>query len=189
MLLQPVKSVPFTFAKTPIEGVYVVTPKAFEDNRGFFMETYAKPAFEAAGIKGDLVQQNHSRSVRGVLRGLHFQKDPFSQAKLVRCTRGEIFDVAVDIRRSSPAYGKWTSLVLSESNKNMLYMPRGFAHGFVTLSEIAEVQYSVDNAYAPTHEAGVIWSDPRLAIKWPMTNPILSDKDQRWPTLDQLNLG
>jgi len=153
------------------------------------METYAKSAFESAGIKGELVQQNHSRSVRGVLRGLHFQTDPYAQAKLVRCTRGEVFDVAVDIRKESPTFGKWVSATLSESNRDMLYVPRGFAHGFVTTSDTAEVQYSVDNHYAPDYEQGIVWNDPEVNIRWPTSNPILSKKDANWPRLSQLVLG
>jgi dTDP-4-dehydrorhamnose 3,5-epimerase len=177
---------PFTFTKTPIEGLYVVTPQVFEDNRGFFLETYAKSAFEAAGIKGELVQLNHSKSSRGVLRGLHFQREPFAQAKLVRCTRGEIFDVAVDMRKGSPTFGKWVSAILSEKNKQMLYIPRGFAHGFLAISESVEVEYSVDNAYAPDYEGGIIWKDPKLAIRWPIERPTLSDKDKGWPTLSEV---
>jgi len=179
----------FTFAKTSIDGLYLITPTAFEDSRGMFMETYAKSAFEAEGIRGDLVQENHSRSVRGVLRGLHFQKEPCAQAKLVRCTRGEVLDVAVDIRKGSPAFAKWESFWLSESNRSVLYIPRGFAHGFLTISDIAEVQYSVDNAYAPDHEGGIIWNDPQLAIEWPIEHPILSEKDKSWPRLSELKLG
>lgn len=180
---------PFTFAKTSIDGLYVVTPRAFEDSRGFFLEAYAKSAFEAVGIRGELVQQNHSKSIRGVLRGLHFQREPVAQAKLVRCTRGEILDVAVDIRKSSPTFGRWVSFPLSESNRNMLYIPRGFAHGFLTVSDVAEVQYSVDNVYAPDHEGGIIWNDPQLAIEWPIEHPILSDRDRSWPRLSELKLS
>jgi dTDP-4-dehydrorhamnose 3,5-epimerase len=179
---------PFTFAKTSIDGLLLVTPRVFGDGRGFFMETYAKPAFEAAGIRGELVQQNHSRSSRDVLRGLHFQREPYAQAKLVRCTRGEIFDVAVDLRKGSSTFGRWESAALSESNRNMLYVPRGFAHGFLAMSDVVEVEYSVDNAYAPDHEGGVIWNDPQLAIKWPTERPNLSDKDRAWPALSQLKL-
>ena len=178
---------PFAFTKTSIDGLYVITPRAFEDDRGFFMETYTKSAFEAAGIKGELVQQNHSKSVRGVLRGLHFQKYPYAQSKLVRCTRGEVFDAAVDIRRDSPTFCKWESVNLSESNRSMFYVPRGFAHGFLTMSDIAEVQYSVDNVYAPDSEGGIIWNDPDVGITWPIVNPILSKKDTSWPRLSQLD--
>jgi dTDP-4-dehydrorhamnose 3,5-epimerase len=180
---------PFTFTRTSIQGVFEVVPRVFEDGRGFFMETYAKSGFESAGIYGEMVQQNHSKSIRGVLRGLHFQREPYAQAKLVRCTSGEIFDVAVDLRKGSPTFGKWVSVTLSDSNKRMLYVPRGFAHGFLTISDVAEVQYSVDNAYAPDYEGGVIWNDPRLAIDWPMERPILSEKDKKWPRLGELKLG
>jgi len=178
----------FTFTKTSIDGVLVVNPRSFEDERGFFMETYAKTAFEAAGIPGEVVQLNHSMSVRGVLRGLHFQRDSYAQAKLVRCTRGEVLDVALDIRRGSPTFGKWISVVLSESARNMIYVPRGFAHGFLTTSDVAEVQYSVDNEYSPEHEGGVIWNDPDLGIPWPISSPILSKRDAGWPRLAQLRL-
>lgn len=181
-------TLPFTFSKTAISGLEVITPRVFEDSRGFFMETYAKAPFEIAGIRGELVQLNHSRSTRGVLRGLHFQRAPFAQAKLVRCSRGEILDVAVDIRSGSPTRGKWVSLSLSESNRKMLYVPRGFAHGFLTVSDVAEVQYGVDNVYAPDHEGGLVWNDPELAIDWPIKRPILSEKDRAWPRLSQLDL-
>jgi dTDP-4-dehydrorhamnose 3,5-epimerase len=180
---------PFTFAKSSIDGVYLISPKVYGDERGFFMEAYAKGAFESVGLRGDMVQQNHSRSVKGVLRGLHFQTKPFAQAKLVRCTRGEILDVAVDLRRESPTLGKWIAVSISEFNKNMHYVPRGFAHGFLTISDIAEVQYSVDNEYAPTQEGGVAWNDPQLAIKWPVTNPILSERDKKWPRFRDLDLS
>jgi dTDP-4-dehydrorhamnose 3,5-epimerase len=168
--------------------VLEITPRAFEDDRGLFMETYAKSAFEAEGIRGEMVQQNHSRSTRGVLRGLHFQRDPYAQAKLVRCSRGEVFDVAVDIRKGSHTFGRWVSQSLSESNRTMLYVPRGFAHGFQALSDVAEVQYSVDNPYVPDSEGGIAWNDPGLGIRWPISNPILSGKDAYWPRLDQLKL-
>ncbi len=153
------------------------------------METYARSVFEAAGITGEFVQQNHSRSVQHVLRGLHFQKEPYAQSKLVRCTKGEIMDVAVDIRPRSMTFRKYFSLVLSETNKTMLYIPRGFAHGFLTLSEVAEVQYAVDNGYAPNCEQGIIWNDPELAINWPNGRPLLSERDKKWPTLSGLDLS
>jgi dTDP-4-dehydrorhamnose 3,5-epimerase len=177
---------PFAFTKTPLEGVLLIVPQTYEDERGFFMEAYSKSAFVGAGIAGEWVQQNHSRSVRGVLRGLHFQKEPFAQAKLVRCTRGEVFDVAVDMRRHSPTFGKHVTVTLSESNKKLIYVPRGFAHGFLTESDIAEVQYGVDNEYAPDHEGGIIWNDPGLGIDWPTRNPTLSKKDASWPRISQL---
>ena len=161
----------------------LVKPRVFSDERGFFMETFAQRDFEAAGISGKLVQINHSRSVHGVLRGLHFQRSPYAQAKLVRCIRGEIRDVAVDMRLDSGSLGKNVTADLSESNRHMLFVPRGFAHGFIVLSDVAEVEYAVDNIYAPDHEGGIIWNDPDLAIAWPIENPILSEKDKRWPRL------
>lgn len=150
------------------------------------METYTKIDFEKAGITGDIVQQNHSRSTQGVLRGLHFQKEPYSQAKLVRCTRGEILDVAVDLRPDSNTLGKYVAVSLSEANKSLLYVPRSFAHGFMVTSDIAEVEYAVDNSYAPSYEGGVIWNDPQIHVQWPIKDPILSDKDRKWPTLADL---
>ncbi len=180
---------PFKFEKLEIEGVVLVKPIVLGDDRGFFMETYKKPDFDGAGIDDIFVQDNHSRSTRGILRGLHYQKPPFAQAKLVRSIRGEIFDVAVDIRRDSPTYGKWTSVTLSEENKNMLYVPEGFAHGFLVLSEVAEVTYKTTNVYSPESEAGIIWNDEELKIAWPIESPILSDRDMTWPTLMSADLA
>lgn len=177
---------PFEFKRMEIPDVILVKPKVFTDERGFFMETYRKDLFEKAGITTEFVQDNHSRSKYGVLRGLHFQKDPYAQAKLVRCVKGVIFDVAVDLRRNSPTFGKYVSAILSEHNKLMLYIPRGFAHGFLVLSDYAEVIYKVDNIYAPKHEGGLIWNDPDVGIKWPIGEPILSEKDRSWPTLKEL---
>lgn len=177
---------PFKFEKMAIPDVILIKPKVFEDERGFFMETYKKGDFEKAGIKGEFIQDNHSKSRYGVLRGLHFQKEPYAQAKIVRCIRGIIYDVAVDIRKKSPYFGKYVGIILSEFNKWQLYIPRGFAHGFVALSDEAEVAYKVDNIYAPDHESGIIWNDPDIGIKWPIDNPIISKKDQKWPTLQQL---
>jgi len=150
------------------------------------LRDFKKDDFEKIGIKNEFVQENHSKSIFGVLRGLHFQKEPYSQAKLVRCIRGVIFDVAVDIRRDSPTFGKYVSVILSEHTKEILYIPRGFAHGFEVLSETAEVVYLVDNLYAPQAEGGIIWNDESLNIKWPIRNPILSEKDKKWPTLKEL---
>jgi len=174
---------PFNFKRLQIPEVILVEPKVFKDDRGFFMETYKMPDFVASGIKRKFVQDNHSRSTRGVLRGLHYQKPPFAQGKLLRVVRGEIFDVAVDIRKGSPTYGKWVSAILSEENKNMLYIPEGFAHGFCVLSEIAEVTYKATNVYSLECEAGIIYNDKDLNIKWPIEEPALSDKDKKWPTL------
>lgn len=186
LLLIIIGYMPFEFIKTDIPDVILVIPKVFEDERGFFMETYKKPDFEEAGIKGDFIQDNHSKSRYGVLRGLHFQKMPYTQAKIVRCIKGVIYDVAVDLRSGSETFGKYVGFILSEFNKYMLYIPRGFAHGFLVLSDEAEVVYKVDNLYAPSYEGGLIWNDPDVNINWPINNPILSEKDRKWPTLKEL---
>jgi dTDP-4-dehydrorhamnose 3,5-epimerase len=175
--------VPFAFKTLDIPGLVLIEPEVFEDGRGFFMETYKMPDFVAGGIKAAFVQENHSRSSKGVLRGLHYQKPPFAQGKLVRVVRGEIFDVAVDIREGSPARGKWVGVVLSEENRNMLYIPAGLAHGFCVLSDIAEVIYKTTDVYSLKSEAGIIWNDAELNIEWPVKDPILSAKDEKWPAL------
>ncbi|MBC7092097.1 MAG: dTDP-4-dehydrorhamnose 3,5-epimerase [Nitrososphaeria archaeon] len=177
---------PFEFKKLSIPDVILVKPKVFYDNRGFFMESYEKTSFEKAGIKGEFVQDNHSLSQGGVIRGLHFQKNPYAQAKLVRCVRGAIYDVAVDLRTKSPTYGKYVSIILSEANKYMVYIPRGFAHGFAALTDRVEVLYKVDNIYSPQSEGGLIWNDPDINIEWPIDEPILSEKDKKWPKLKEL---
>ncbi|MBW9223433.1 dTDP-4-dehydrorhamnose 3,5-epimerase [Methanothermococcus sp. SCGC AD-155-E23] len=177
---------PFEFRRLEIPDVVLIKPKVFGDERGFFMETYKKSDFERAGIKGEFVQDNHSKSRYGVLRGLHYQKGPYTQAKIVRCIKGVIYDVAVDLRKNSPTFGKYIGVILSEYNKYMLYVPRGFAHGFLVLSGEAEVVYKVDNEYAPDYEGGLIWKDPDVNIPWPIEDPILSEKDQKWPTLREL---
>jgi len=177
---------PFEFRRLEIPDVVLIKPKVFGDDRGFFMETYKKSDFERAGIKGEFVQDNHSKSRYGVLRGLHYQKEPYTQAKIVRCIKGVIYDVAVDLRKNSPTFGKYIGVILSEYNKYMLYVPRGFAHGFLVLSGEAEVVYKVDNEYAPDYEGGLIWKDPDVNIPWPIEDPILSEKDQKWPTLREL---
>jgi dTDP-4-dehydrorhamnose 3,5-epimerase len=175
---------PFEFKRLEIPDVILIIPKVFTDERGFFMETYKKEDFEKAGITtGEFIQQNHSKSIKGVLRGLHYQKEPYAQAKVVRCIKGKIFDVAVDIRKDSSTFGKYVSVILSEENKNMLYIPKGFAHGFEVLSEEAEIIYSVDNLYSKESESGIIWNDPNIRIKWIIKDPILSEKDTRWPKL------
>ncbi len=179
---------PFEFKRMEIPEVILVKPKVFSDERGFFMETYKRSDFEKAGIKGEFVQDNHSKSRYGVLRGLHFQREPYAQAKIVRCIRGVIYDVAVDIRPNSPTFGKYVAAILSEHNRWMLYIPRGFAHGFVVLSDVAEVVYKVDNPYAPQSEGGIIWNDPDIGIEWPIENPILSEKDKKWPKLSEVKL-
>ena len=177
----------FEFKKLEIPDVILIKPKVFEDERGFFMETYKKEDFdEKAGIKGEFIQDNHSKSEYGVLRGLHFQKEPYAQTKIVRCVSGEIYDVAVDLRKNSPTFGRYVSVELSEENKFMVYVPKGFAHGFLVLSENAEVIYKVDNVYAPGYETGLIWNDEDIGIKWPVDNPIISQKDRNLLTLKEL---
>jgi dTDP-4-dehydrorhamnose 3,5-epimerase len=179
---------PFSFQKLAIPEVILIEPRAFEDDRGFFMETYKMPDFAAAGIKANFVQENQSRSVKGVLRGLHYQNPPYAQGKLVRALRGEVFDVAVDIRRGSPTWGKWVGVILSEENKRNLYVPEGFAHGFCVLSEVAEVLYKTTNIYSAESEAGIVWNDRDLRIEWPVKQPILSEKDGRFPGLTNADI-
>lgn len=173
----------FTFNKTDIEGVYIIDPQVFGDSRGYFYETYQKDIFDAAGLKYDFVQANESKSHKGVLRGLHFQtRKP--QAKLVRVTLGEVYDVAVDLRKDSPTYGKYVGVVLSEENHRMFMIPRGFAHGFVVLSGIAKFEYQVDDVYDPGYEGGIMWNDPEIDIKWPYEGKLdLSPKDKLHPAL------
>ncbi len=179
---------PFAFKSLDIPGVVLIEPKVFEDERGFFMEAYKMPDFVGAGIKGSFVQENHSRSTKGVLRGLHYQNPPFAQGKLVRVIRGEMFDVVVDIRKGSPMWGKWLGVILSEENKNILYIPAGLAHGFCVLSEVAEVIYKTTNVYSAESEAGIIWNDEDLNIEWAVKEPILSEKDEKLPTLKNADI-
>ena len=173
------------FIKTAIDGVIVIEPKVFNDPRGFFYESYRKKLFVQNGIKDDFVQDNVSSSARGVLRGLHYQVAPRGQAKLMRVLRGSVYDVAVDIRPRSKTFGKFFAITLSAANKRMLYIPKGFAHGFCVLEEGTEFMYKVSNYYSPEHERGVLWNDPSLAIPWPKLGCdfILSDKDKKHPVL------
>ncbi len=172
--------------KTEIDGVYLVEPKVFGDNRGWFCETYSKKAFEELGIKADFVQDNRSFSAKkGTLRGLHCQTDPKSQAKLVSCTKGEIIDVAVDIREGSPTYMKHVAVRLSEENKKMLFIPKGCLHGFVTLSENVELSYKVDEFYSPENDRSIRWNDPEIGVDWGIDNPVLSEKDKNAPLLKE----
>ena len=162
----------FTFNKTSIEGVYVIDVKSYGDNRGYFMETYKKTDFDEAGLCYDFVQDNQSSSRKGVLRGLHFQKT-HPQAKLVRVLSGEVFDVAVDLRKGSATYGKWEGVLLSGEHKKQFMIPRGFAHGFVVVSDYAEFAYKCDEVYHPEDEGGIIWNDPGVGIKWPEVGEII----------------
>ena len=177
----------FTFKKLEIPDVLVIQTKIFSDKRGFFLESFKESEFISNGINKKLVQDNISHSTRGVLRGLHFQKNPKPQAKLVTVIKGKIFDVAVDIRKNSPTYGKWVSQILSEEEHNLLYVPEGFAHGFCVLSEEADVYYKVSNEYSSEHEDGIVWNDPNLNISWPLTDVIVSDKDKQLPLLENLD--
>jgi dTDP-4-dehydrorhamnose 3,5-epimerase len=174
----------FTFEKLSILGLVIVAPRVFPDGRGFFLEAYKYSDFAANGIDEHFIQDNHSRSSKGVLRGLHYQLPPFAQGKLVRCIYGEIFDVAVDIRKSSPTFGKWIGMKLSSENNKMLYIPKGFAHGFVVTSNEAEVYYKCTAEYKPSNERGIIWNDPDLNIDWPLKQPVLSEKDSRYPKFE-----
>jgi dTDP-4-dehydrorhamnose 3,5-epimerase len=176
------------FIKTKIDGLIIIEPSVFADDRGFFMETYSKKVFAENGIDIEFVQDNHSRSTKGVLRGLHFQKSPFAQDKLIRCTRGEVLDVAVDVRKDSPTFGQHESILLSEDNKTMFFIPKGFAHGFLVLSDIADFQYKCSNFYNKESESGLLYNDPELNIDWPKLDIelILSEKDKLWPTLKEI---
>ena len=173
----------FTFSETAINGVYIIDVKAYGDNRGYFMETYKTSDFDAAGLRYDFVQDNQSSSRKGVLRGLHFQKT-HPQAKLVRVLSGEVFDVAVDLRRGSETYGKWVGVLLSGENKRQFMIPRGFAHGFVVVSDYAEFAYKCDELYHPEDEGGIMWNDPHVGVDWPDAGEIiLSEKDKKNPLL------
>lgn len=178
----------FTFHKTDIEGVIIVEPTVYGDSRGYFTEVYQKENFIKGGITVDFVQDNQSMSVKGVLRGLHFQKN-FPQSKLVRCVSGAVYDVAVDLRKGSPTYGKYVGTLLSAENKRQLFIPKNFAHGFLVLSDEAEFAYKVDDFYHPNDEGGLMWNDPDIAIEWPISEDmeiILSDKDKANASLKEL---
>ncbi|MBQ8784268.1 MAG: dTDP-4-dehydrorhamnose 3,5-epimerase [Clostridia bacterium] len=170
--------------KTQIDGAVVLTPKVFGDNRGWFMESYSKRTLEEAGIFDEFIQDNRSFSAeKGTLRGLHCQTEPMAQAKLLTCLKGEILDIAVDIRKGSPTYMKWVGVKLSEENKKMFYIPAGCLHGFVTLTDNVEVMYKVNNFYSPENDRSVRFDDPALGVEWGVTNPILSQKDLNAPLL------
>ncbi|MCP3774571.1 dTDP-4-dehydrorhamnose 3,5-epimerase [Paenibacillus sp. MZ04-78.2] len=175
---------------TNLEGVVIVEPVVYCDNRGFFMESYNSEKFKKLGIDYDFIQDNHSLSVEpGVLRGLHFQLNPKAQTKLVRVAAGAIYDVAVDIRKGSPTFGQWVGVILSAANKRQLLVPKGFAHGFCTLVPNTEVLYKVDEFYSLEHDRGIAWNDPALGIDWPTANPILSDKDGKHPVLKDAEIN
>lgn len=175
---------PFEFERLEITDLILIKPKLFEDDRGFFMEIFKSSDFKANGIVLDFLQDNHSMSKKGVLRGLHYQLNPKPQGKLVRCIRGKVWDVAVDIRKGSPTYGKWVALELSEENRYMFWIPPGFAHGFVAL-ETSEIVYKTTDEYDPRFDRGIIWNDPVLKIDWPIKEPILSEKDSKLPTFEE----
>ena len=178
--------------ETGIEGLSIITPKLFLDSRGYFFESYNKNDFKEIGIDCEFVQDNQSKSSKGVLRGLHYQKQ-YSQAKLVRVIKGSVYDVAVDLRPASPTFGEYRSVILTAENKKQFFIPKGFAHGFLVLSPTAEFTYKCDDFYHPEDEAGILWSDKTLNIFWPVEevkgNIILSDKDKKWPSLEELKLN
>lgn len=173
----------FQFKPLEIPGLLLVEMKSFEDSRGFFRETYKRSELEAGGIRDVFVQDNHSRSTRDVLRGLHYQKHPKAQVKLVYAVRGEVFDVAVDIRKGSPTYGHWVGVALSDENHRMLYVPVGFAHAICALSKEADVVYKVTAEYEPELERGILWNDPEIGVRWPIQRPVLSPRDAGFPLL------
>lgn len=173
--------------ETQLADVYILVPRVFGDRRGFFMESWSRRTMEEAGLYYDFVQDNHSLStVKGTLRGIHFQKGDKAQAKLVRCVRGAVLDVAVDLRHDSPTYRQWVGVELSEENKKQLLIPRGFGHGFVTLTDHVEFLYKADNYYAPEADGGIRWNDPDIGVKWGVEHPVLSDKDRKNPFLKDI---
>jgi dTDP-4-dehydrorhamnose 3,5-epimerase len=173
----------FSFEEQKISGLYLITPSVYSDDRGSFKETYKKSEFALHGICEEFCQDNYSVSRQGVLRGLHYQDGEHAQGKLVRCVKGAIYDVAVDLRRGSESFGEWVGVVLSDANHCMLYIPKGFAHGFYTISEEAEVAYKTTHEYAPQSDKGLLWNDPDVNITWPSMTPILSPKDMKHPML------
>ena len=179
---------PYNFIKTDIDGVIIIEPKVFGDNRGYFMETYTETDFIKGGIDVKFVQDNQSKSKKGVLRGLHYQTQ-HSQSKLVRVIKGEVFDVAVDLRAGSKTFGKWVGVMLSEENKRQFFIPKNFAHGFLVLSDEAEFCYKCDDFYHPEAEAGLMWNDPDIGIDWPISDDmviLLSEKDKKHPSINSL---
>ena len=174
-----------TRGETKLDGLVLVEPQVHGDERGFFVETYSKDAWAALGVDAEFVQHNHSRSAKGTLRGLHFQTRP-GQAKLLRCARGAILDVAVDLRKDSAGYGQWEGHVLDDERHHQLFVPIGFAHGFVVLSDVADVAYLVSSVYDPATEAGIAWDDPEVGVDWQVAEPLLSGRDQTAPRLSEI---
>ncbi len=174
---------PFTFSECDIPGLVVIEPRVFPDSRGFFMESFKESDFLKAGIDIRFVQDNHSVSSKNVVRGLHFQKPPAAQAKLVRVVRGVVWDVAVDLRTGSPTFGRWFGIELSETNRRMFYIPAGFGHGFIALVDDTHLLYKCSAEYSPADDGGVRWDDPDIGIKWPVENPLVSEKDALLPRL------
>ena len=180
----------FNFIETKIKDLYIIEPKVFGDDRGYFMESYNRRDFVEAGLEMVFVQDNESKSKKGVLRGMHFQTK-FTQGKLVRVTQGEVYDVAVDLRKGSPTYGAWEGILLSSENKKQFYVPEGFAHGFLVLSDEAVFNYKCTNLYAPEYDGGLLWNDPEVGIEWPLDGIdeiILSEKDKKQPVLKELDI-
>ena len=177
------------FTKTKLDGVFIIEPDVFGDHRGFFMESWSQKKMEEAGLYYDFVQDNHSMSsVKGTLRGIHFQRGDKAQAKLVRCVRGAVLDVAVDLRHESSTYKQWVAVELSAENKKQLLIPRGFGHGFVTLTDEVEFVYKADNYYAPEADGGIRWNDPEIGVDWGVKDPILSAKDEKNPLLKDIGV-
>ncbi len=178
----------FEFEAQAIADVILVKPRVFTDARGYFLESYKDEDFKANGITVDFMQDNRSRSSKGTLRGLHYQLAPYAQAKLVSVARGEVLDIAVDIRKGSPTYGQWVGAVLSDENQHQLYVPEGFAHAFYVRSDVADVTYKVNSPYLPSHDSGIRWNDPTIGIDWQLTTgeaPLLSDKDKQLAFLEE----
>ena len=174
---------------TALPGVLQIEPVVHHDARGFFLETYRADRYREAGIDVTFVQSNHSRSVRGTLRGLHWQDPPHAQAKLIRVVVGEVFDVAVDVRPGAPTFGRWVGVTVSAANFRQLFIPAGFAHGFCVLSDVAELEYQCSDVYDAASERGLRWDDPDLAIEWPVATPIISERDRNHPSFAELKLG
>jgi dTDP-4-dehydrorhamnose 3,5-epimerase len=180
---------PFKFLKTELEGVFIIETQVFKDKRGFLFEAYKESDFFQKGLNKKFVQDNISYSIKNVLRGIHYQIKPGVQGKLVRCLKGKIFDVAVDLRKNSESFGKWIGFILSEENQRMLYIPEGFGHGFCVLSDYAIVFYKLTHEYSSELERGIRWDDPDINIKWPIENPILSERDKNLPYLKEAELS